>query len=73
MGEATTKSQKTTRVYLDTEFTKFVRPQLISLPLVAEYGQEIYCESMDFVKVQCSDFVSENELPLLQGGEVAHR
>ena len=61
----------TTRVYLDTEFTKFPRPQLISLALVAELGQEFYGESTDFVKVQCSDFVVENVLPLLQGGEVA--
>ena len=61
----------TTRVYLDTEFTKFARPQLISLALVAESGQEFYGESMDFVKVQCSDFVVENVLPLLEGGDVA--
>ena len=61
----------TTRVYLDTEFTKFARPQLISLALVAESGQEFYGESTDFVKVQCSDFVVENVLPLLHGGELA--
>jgi len=61
----------TTRVYLDTEFTKFARPQLISLALVAESGQEFYGESTDFMKVQCSDFVVENVLPLLQGGDVA--
>jgi len=61
----------TTRVYLDTEFTKFARPQLISLALVAESGQEFYGESTDFVKVQCSAFVVENVLPLLQGGDVA--
>jgi hypothetical protein len=61
----------TTRVYLDTEFTKFVRPQLISLGLVAESGQEFYGESTDFVRVQCSDFVLENVLPLLQGGDAA--
>ena len=62
---------KTIRVYLDTEFTKFARPQLISLALVAESGQEFYGESADFVTVQCSDFVVQNVLPLLQGGEVA--
>ena len=62
---------KTIRVYLDTEFTKFARPQLISLALVAESGQEFYGESTDFVRLQCSDFVVENVLPLLQGGEVA--
>ena len=61
----------TTRIYLDTEFTKFTRPQLISVALVAESGQEFYGESTDFVKVQCSDFVVENVLPLLRGGEAA--
>lgn len=61
----------TTRVYLDTEFTKFARPQLISLALVAESGQEFYGESTDFEKMQCSDFVVKNVLPLLQGGDVA--
>ena len=60
-----------TRVYLDTEFTKFARPQLISVALVAESGQEFYGESTDFVRVQCSQFVTENVLPLLQGGDVA--
>ena len=71
MGDLATKPQEITRVYLDTEFTKFVRPQLISIALVAESGQEFYGESTDFVKVQCSDFVVENVLPLLQGGEIA--
>ena len=71
MGDLATTPQEITRVYLDTEFTKFVRPQLISLALVAESGQEFYGESTDFVKVQCSQFVVENVLPLLQGGDVA--
>ena len=68
---STCATRKTIRVYLDTEFTKFVRPQLISIALVAESGQEFYGESTDFEKVQCSDFVVANVLPLLQGGEVA--
>ena len=71
MGDLATTPQEITRVYLDTEFTKFARPQLISVALVAESGQEFYGESTDFVRVQCSDFVVENVLPLLQGGEVA--
>ena len=61
----------TLRVYLDTEFTNFARPQLISLGLVAQSGQEFYGESTDFAEDECSDFVLENVLPLLQGGEVA--
>ena len=61
----------TIRAFLDTEFTKFARPQLISLALVAESGQEFYGESTDFVRLQCSDFVVEKVFPLLQGGDVA--
>ena len=71
MGDLATTPQEITRVYLDTEFTKFARPQLISVALVAESGQEFYGESTDFVRVQCSQFVIENVLPILQGGAVA--
>ena len=71
MGDLATTPQEITRVYLDTEFTKFSRPQLISLALVAESGQEFYGESTDFVRVQCCDFVVENVLPILHGGHIA--
>ena len=33
---------------LDTEFTDFVRPGLISIALVAENGREFYAERTDY-------------------------
>ena len=35
-------------VCLDTEFTNFVRPDLISIALVARDEREFYAESTDF-------------------------
>lgn len=52
-------------VFLDTEFTKFNYPDLISLALVAEDGQEFYAERTDYRKNECSAFVHETVLPLL--------
>ena len=52
-------------VFLDTEFTDFVRPDLISLALVSEDGREFYAERTDYPKDDCSDFVRETVLPLL--------
>ena len=52
-------------VFLDTEFTDFVRPDLISLALVSEYGREFYAERTDYHQGACSDFVRETVLPLL--------
>ena len=52
-------------VFLDTEFTSFVRPDLISLGLVSEDGREFYAERTDYFETQCSDFVRETVQPLL--------
>ena len=52
-------------VFLDTEFTDFVRPDLISLALVSEDGREFYAERTDYYTTRCSDFVRETVLPLL--------
>ena len=52
-------------VFLDTEFTKFAYPDLISMALVAEDGQEFYAERTDYRKNECTDFVQETVLPLL--------
>lgn len=52
-------------VFLETEFTSFVRPDLISIGLVAEYGREFYAERTDYRRDECSDFVCETVLPLL--------
>lgn len=52
-------------VFLDTEFTAFVRPDLISLALVSEDGREFYAERTDYHRDACSDFVRDTVLPLL--------
>lgn len=35
-------------IFLDTEFTDFARPDLISLALVSEDGREFYAERIDY-------------------------
>jgi 3' exoribonuclease, RNase T-like len=52
-------------VFLDTEFTAFIRPDLISIGLVAEDGREFYAERTDYRQDDCSDFVRATVLPLL--------
>lgn len=51
-------------VFLDTEFTDFVNPKLLSLALVGEDGREFYAERMDYDPTVCSDFVRDAVLPL---------
>jgi hypothetical protein len=52
-------------IFLDTEFTKFSYPDLISIGLVAEDGREFYAERTDYHRDACSKFVRETVLPLL--------
>ena len=52
-------------VFLDTEFTRLTRPDLISLALVSEDGREFYAERTDYFETQCSDFVRQTVQPLL--------
>lgn len=59
------QKDNTMLVFLDTEFTDFYRPDLISLALVAEDGQEFYAERTDYRNNECSGFVQETVLPLL--------
>ena len=54
-------------IFLDTEFTDFVRPGLISLALVSEDGREFYAERTDYREDDCNDFVRETVLPVLGG------
>lgn len=62
------------RVFLDTEFTNFSNPRLISVGLVAENGQEFYCELADgWAQSHCTDFVLDTVLPLLDGVAVMKR
>ena len=51
-------------VFIDTEFTDFLDPQLISIGLVAETGEEFYAELPYEIK-ECSEFVKAAVLPLL--------
>jgi hypothetical protein len=59
------------KVFLDTEFTDFFAPKLISLGMVAATGEECYVE-LPFLMNECSDFVRETVLPLLNVYPDAH-
>lgn len=54
-------------LFLDTEFTDFAAPDLISIGLVAEDGREFYAERSDFDRANCSGFVKKAVLPRLAG------
>jgi len=57
-------------LFLDTEFTDFQQPDLISLGLVSECGgYEFYAERNDFDLARCSDFVQSAVLPKLGQGQ----
>lgn len=60
-------------VFFDTEFTNLkgsnVQPSLISIGCVAQDGREFYAELSDtWHPFNCSVFVVETVIPLLQGG-----
>jgi hypothetical protein len=55
----------TVLVFLNTEFTDFVKPDLISIALVAQDGWEFYAECTDYRHTDCNDFVRATVLPLL--------
>lgn len=60
------------KIFFDTEFNDLVKtPKLISIGLVDESGtRTFYAESSDTYEVdECSEWVHENVLPLLEGGE----
>ena len=54
------------RVYLDTEFTQFTQPQLISVGLAADDGRELYAVMKSIPLHQCSAFVREIVLPIIE-------
>lgn len=54
------------RVYLDTEFTQFTHPNLISIGLVADNGREFYAVLKSFPLHKCSVFVREVVLPIIE-------
>ncbi len=60
------------RYWYDTEFIESgpEHPiELISIGIVAEDGRELYLESADFDKGKANQWVRENVLPQLKGGE----
>lgn len=56
-------------VFIDTEFTDFLDPDLISLGMAAESGEEFYGE-VPYADHKCSQFVREGVLDLL--GQIPH-
>lgn len=58
------------RYWYDCEFIDDGKTiDLISIGIVAEDGRELYLESADFDKGKASQWVRENVLPQLKGGE----
>ena len=52
------------KIFIDTEFTDFTGPQLISVGLAAESGETFYAE-LQFDYLAASEFVFEHVIPLL--------
>jgi 3' exoribonuclease, RNase T-like len=55
----------TINLFIDTEFTDFKDPELISIALVKNEMEYLYLESSSFTKNKCSAFVNKNVLPLM--------
>lgn len=53
------------RIFIDTEFTDFLKAEIISIGLVAQDGRELYLERSDYPDSQCSAFVREAVLSQL--------
>lgn len=51
-------------IFIDTEFTNFFNPQLISIGLAASTGEEFYAE-VPYSLRDCSEFVKDIVIPLL--------
>lgn len=52
-------------VFLDTEFTDFAQPELISIGLATIGAPDFYAERSDYPIDRCSPFVVKEVLPLL--------
>jgi DNA polymerase III epsilon subunit-like protein len=55
-------------IFIDTEFTNFEKPELISVGLVTLSQDEFYAE-VEFNLEACSDFVRSTVIPLLSCAE----
>ncbi|MDD3676082.1 hypothetical protein [Thauera propionica] len=56
------------RLFLDTEFTSFTRPRLISFALVAETGESLYLEHSEVPGV---NYFGRSTSIILAGGSEA--
>lgn len=52
-------------VFLDTEFTDFAKPELISIGLAAIGAPDFYAERIDYPRERCTSFVLSEVTPLL--------
>ena len=57
-------------IFIDTEFTDFRNPQLISIALVSDCGEHEFYAELPYDLERCSTFVIDTVLPLL--GEQAN-
>lgn len=58
-------------IFLDTEFTSFESPKLISIGMAASTGENFYAE-VPFTKTSASPFVHEVVIPLLHQDSAAY-
>ncbi|WP_019449316.1 3'-5' exoribonuclease [Cupriavidus sp. BIS7] len=51
------------RYFIDTEFSDFHAPEVLSIAIVGENGLEFYGERTDYIEARCSDFVRAVVVP----------
>lgn len=51
------------RYFIDTEFSDFQTPEVLSIAIVGENGMEFYAERTDYGEARCSEFVRAIVLP----------
>ncbi|SDP81876.1 protein of unknown function [Ralstonia sp. 25mfcol4.1] len=51
------------RYFIDTEFSDFRAPEVLSIAIVGESGVEFYGERTDYSEARCSDFVRAVVVP----------
>lgn len=61
--------RESVRLHVDTEFTDFVKCDLISIGVAADYGPTFYAENKSYQQAWASDFVKAEILPMLDMGK----
>lgn len=70
----TTRHGENMILFLDTEFTDFTNPDLISFALVSETKVHVlYVEILDYVHENASDFVKQVVVPLLKPNQYGRK